>query len=76
MITGANDLAAAISALRAYARAPSAAGLARYQSELPHGREEWNQGISQLWYLAHKSNPPTRCDCQRQTRRCGTRGQP
>lgn len=56
---GANDLTDAMSALKAYARAPSAAALARYESELAHGREQWNGGISQLWYLAHRSNPPT-----------------
>ncbi len=56
---GANELANAMSALLAYARAPSAAALARYESELAHGRERWNEGISQLWYLAHESNPPT-----------------
>jgi hypothetical protein len=56
---GANDLAQALSALRAYARAPSAATLARYQSELAHGLERWNEGISQLWFQAGKANPPT-----------------
>jgi hypothetical protein len=56
---GANELANAMSALLAYARAPSGAALARYESELAHGREKWNGGISQLWYLAHESNPPT-----------------
>jgi len=56
---GANELANAMSALLGYARAPTAAALTRYESELAHGREEWNGGISQLWYLAHESNPPT-----------------
>jgi hypothetical protein len=56
---GAKELANAISALRAYARAPSAAALARCESELAQGREKWNAGISELWYLAHESNPPT-----------------
>jgi hypothetical protein len=56
---GANDLTDAMSALKVYARALSAAALARYVSELAHGREQWNGGISQLWYLAHRSNPPT-----------------
>lgn len=56
---GANELADAMSALQSYVRAPSAAALARYNSELAHGRERWNEGISQLWFLAGRSNPPT-----------------
>jgi hypothetical protein len=56
---GANELANAMSALLAYARAPRAAALARYESELARGREQWNEGISQLWYLAHTAHPPT-----------------
>lgn len=56
---GASELANAMSALLAYARAPSAAVLARYHSELARGREQWNEGISQIWYLAHESSPPT-----------------
>ena len=56
---GANELAHATSALLAYARTSGAAALTRYESELAHGREKWNGGISELWYLAHKSNPPT-----------------
>jgi hypothetical protein len=56
---GAGELASAMSALRAYASAPSAAALAGYQSKLANGRTQWNEGISQLWYLAHASDPPT-----------------
>ncbi len=56
---GANELANAMSALLAYARAPRAAALARYESELARGREQWNEGISQLWYLAQEPHPPT-----------------
>jgi hypothetical protein len=56
---GATELANAMSALQAYARAPSASALARYRSELATGREQWNEGISQLWYLAHTSHAPT-----------------
>jgi len=55
----ANELAGAMSALHAYARAPSAATLARYQSELARGREQWDEAISQIWYLAHESHPAT-----------------
>jgi hypothetical protein len=56
---GADELAHAMSAAQAYARAPSAAALARYEGALARGRERWNEGISQIWYLAHRSNPPT-----------------
>jgi hypothetical protein len=58
MTEGANELANAMSALMSYARAPTTAAVARDESELARGREEWNGGISELWYLAHKSNPP------------------
>lgn len=56
---GANELARAVAALQAYARAPSAAALARYQNRLASAREEWDEGISEIWHLAHRSNPPT-----------------
>jgi hypothetical protein len=56
---GASELAAALSALQSYARAPSARALASYRSELATGREQWNEGIAQLWHLAHMSRAPT-----------------
>jgi hypothetical protein len=56
---GANELARAMSLLQAYARTPSAAALARYATQLDHGREAWDEGISELWHLGHESNPPT-----------------
>jgi hypothetical protein len=56
---GAGEIASAMSALRTYARAPSAATLAGYRSKLANGQTQWNEGISQLWYLAHASDPPT-----------------
>jgi hypothetical protein len=56
---GATELAAALSALQSYARSPSAHALASYRSELAAGREQWNEGIAQLWHLAHMSNAPT-----------------
>jgi hypothetical protein len=55
----AGELAAVMSALESYARAPSASALARNQSKLSAARGQWNEGISQLWYLAHSSHPPT-----------------
>jgi hypothetical protein len=56
---GASELASAMSALQSYARAPSAAALTGYQSKLANAQAEWNEGIAQLWYLAHASDPPT-----------------
>jgi len=56
---GATELATALSALQSYARAPSAHALASYRSELTAGREQWDEGIAQLWHLAHMSNAPT-----------------
>jgi hypothetical protein len=53
------ELAAAMSALETYAGAPSASGLTRSQSKLSAARGQWNEGISQLWYLAHTAHPPT-----------------
>ena len=56
---GASGLADAMSALQAYARAPSAAALARFEQKLAPARQQWNEGISQLWYLAHAAGAPT-----------------
>ena len=56
---GAGELAKAMSVLRSSANAPDAAERTRYEGELARGRYRWNEGISQLWYLAHESDPPT-----------------
>jgi hypothetical protein len=56
---GATHLAGAMAALRIYASAPRRAALVRYRSELAFGRSRWNEGIVQLWYLAHRSDAPT-----------------
>ncbi|HMD56476.1 MAG TPA: hypothetical protein VKG82_03285 [Solirubrobacteraceae bacterium] len=56
---GATAFLMAMAALRAYARAPRQSELAVYEDQLAHGRERWDQGIRQLWYLAHQPNPPT-----------------
>ncbi|MGD1059308.1 MAG: hypothetical protein ABR992_18055 [Solirubrobacteraceae bacterium] len=55
---GAEELLSAMSALGSYARTPRASTLADYKSKLASGSISWNEGISQLWYLAHKSTPP------------------
>jgi hypothetical protein len=56
---GAGALASAMSVLQDYTRAPSAASLASFKGGLAAGKAQWNEGISQLWYLAHASAPPT-----------------
>ncbi len=55
---GADELADAVSAVQAYARAPDASARASFERELARGREQWNEGIAQVWYLAHESDPP------------------
>jgi len=55
---GAEQLASAMSSLGSYARLPETVTIAKYRSKLASGRTSWNEGISQLWYLAHKSTPP------------------
>ncbi len=55
----ARELASALSAVQTYARARSAAALARYRGKLARGREQWDEGISEIWHLAHRANPPT-----------------
>jgi len=55
----AGELAGAMSALAAYVRSPSATALARYTSTLASARRQWNESVSQLWFLAHASDPPT-----------------
>jgi type IV pilus biogenesis protein CpaD/CtpE len=59
VIEGATELAAAVALLSAHPGAPRASALAGYRSKLAPGRGEWDEGISQLWYLAHASHPPT-----------------
>jgi hypothetical protein len=56
--TAANELARAMSELEAYARAPSAAGLAAFRGKLAHAKELWDESVSQLWFLAHRSGAP------------------
>jgi hypothetical protein len=55
----ATEMAGAMTALQGYARAPSTAALARYASKLVPARQQWDEGISQLWFLAHAAGAPT-----------------
>lgn len=57
--SAATELAGAMLALQAYVRAPSVATLDRYRGEFAPAREKWDESISQLWYLAHRRDPPT-----------------
>jgi hypothetical protein len=45
--------------LTAYASAPRTLALHRYKGRLADARIEWNEGIAQLYYLAHRSHAPT-----------------
>ncbi len=56
--TAANELARAMSELEAYVRAPSADGLAAFRGKLAHAKELWNESVSQLWFLGHRSGAP------------------
>lgn len=55
---GADELARAAAAIESYARGRAAAR-ARYEREMARAREQWNEGISQVWFLARRSGPPT-----------------
>lgn len=55
---GAGALLTAMSEVRLYSQNRSPAALAAYRTQLAAGREYWNQGITQLWYIAKKPNAP------------------
>ncbi len=55
---GAGELAQAMSYLKSYAKAPETAALRHYKGKLANARTEWNEGVAQLWYLAHRSHAP------------------
>ncbi len=55
----AEELARAAAAIEAYTRDGRGAALGRYQSEMARARELWDEGISQLWFLAKTASPPT-----------------
>lgn len=56
---GSDELKNAMAALVTYAGNPNAAALMPYTMHIKSGREQWNEGISQLWYLTKRSKPPT-----------------
>ncbi len=49
----------AFTELRVYTQARRPAALAIAHVRIAEGRENWNQGITHLWYLAHRSGAPT-----------------
>ena len=44
--------------IHGYADTRRTAYLAGYRLEEGRGREYWDQGITELWYVAHRSDPP------------------
>lgn len=56
---GADQLRSAVASIEAYVRLPRASTLARYEGELSRAREQWNEGISEVWFLARRAGPPT-----------------
>ncbi len=55
---GSEALLSAIADIRLYAVARHPRSLAAYRRELAAGREYWDQGIGELWYVAKQSGPP------------------
>jgi hypothetical protein len=55
---GAGAFLSVINALRAAQRVPSREAIAGYRARIARGREQWNEGTRQLWYLAHVADPP------------------
>lgn len=56
---GAAHILNAMSALRSYAHYRRPAARAQYETQIAHGREQWNSAVTELWHLARRSNPPT-----------------
>lgn len=56
---GADQLAQAAVSVEAYERRAKPSARALSEAQLARGRELWNEGITQLWFLAHRRNPPT-----------------
>jgi hypothetical protein len=55
---GTGALLRAMAEVRLYARTRRPGDIAGYRLELASGREYWNQGVTELWYVAHKPAPP------------------
>jgi len=59
VFTSANGLKNAMGALVAYTGNPDPATLAHFTSQYMPAKEEWDEGVSAIWRLAHEANPPT-----------------
>ena len=57
--SAAGELVRAVVAIQAYTRARSAGRLTRYRNKLGAAREQWDDGIAEIWRLAKRSDPPT-----------------
>jgi len=55
---GANSLTGAIESLLGYTRAPNPATLAQFKSKYTAAKDEWDEGVTTMWRLAHRSKPP------------------
>ncbi len=55
---GSEALLAAVADIHLYSGSLHPRSLAAYRRELAAGREYWNQGITELWYVAKKPGPP------------------
>jgi hypothetical protein len=56
---GAAEVAKAMAYLKTYSRTPRTLALRHFKGRLANARIEWNEGIVQLYYLAHRSHAPT-----------------
>jgi outer membrane murein-binding lipoprotein Lpp len=56
---GAGEVAKAMTYLKTYASTSRTLALRHYKGRLANARTEWNEGIAQLYYLAHRSHAPT-----------------
>jgi len=56
---GAGDLKNAMAGLATYAGNPSASALVPYTSYLNSARGKWNEGVTQLWHVVKRADPPT-----------------
>jgi hypothetical protein len=59
IFSSADSLKNAMGAMVAYTGNPNPATLAHFSTQYTPAKGEWNEGISAMWRLAHKSHPPT-----------------
>lgn len=48
----------AMTDIRIYAQNRRPLALADYRKEMALGREYWNQGVTELWFVGHRAGPP------------------